>query len=368
MAVALLFTACSAARGKGLSGTSKKELAESLTKYMERMDIHGSLYAVYHGDTIIDISRGSNSGKGSDIVYAVASVTKQITASCVMKLYEQGKLDIEDKLSKYFPDYRYGDKITVKQLMYQRSGIPDFSVDSHDGAVWVSCDNSEKEIELKRSSTAEENEKLIRELFLSCDLLFEPEEYFYYSDSNFSLLAEIVAQVSGMSFHEYVRANIFKPLGMDTASFIDDHSYGPEVTIAKTDTKEFDYDYFDYKGAEYGCGDMMAAPADLYKWYKGLTRGKVVSDKYYKMMTESYSAPDELGYGFGLMISDTEDCKALFHYGWIPSYYSSVFMVPDYDLFITLLANGADGNPHGTASVIAGRIANNIGADIGSVE
>ena len=235
-----------------------------------------------------------------------------------MQLYEQGKLDIDDKLGKYFPDYKYGDIISLRQLLSQRSGIPDYSVDSFDGAVWATCDNSDKKLRIDPDGSAREHIEAIRELYLSCDLLFEPGEMFYYSDSNFSLLAAIVERVSGKSYHEYVRDNIFEPLGLKTAAFIDDHSYPEGVTVAATDRQEFDYDYFDYKGVEFGCGDIMLSPADLYRWYRSFSGGKAVRESSYKLMTTNCSDEGEPGYGFGLMIADG-DSKALYHYGWIPA-------------------------------------------------
>ena len=103
MAAVMLLSACGP-RGRSLNDTEKKDLSAQLTEYINRMDICGSVYAVYHGDVVLDIARGDYSGEGSDIVYAVASITKQFTATSIMQLYEQGKLDIDDKLGKYFPD------------------------------------------------------------------------------------------------------------------------------------------------------------------------------------------------------------------------------------------------------------------------
>ena len=343
------------------------DIAASLISYIKRMNISGSVYIVDNGEAVIDYAQGDFTGKGSEIKYGVASVTKQITATCVMKLYEQNKLDIDDPIGKYFPEYRFGDHITIRQLLCQRSGIPDYSVESEDGVVWVYTDNSGYMTMIKAESSAEENREIIRNMIFDSPLLFEPESEFYYSDSNYALLATIVKDVSGMDFHEYARQNIFEPLGM-TASFIDDYSYGDDVVIAGSDREEFDDYYFLYKGAEYGCGDMLASPEDLYKWYKGFTGGKIVSKSAYNLMTKNYSDEGELGYGFGLMISETEDTKTLYHYGFIPSYYSAMFMIPEHDLFITVLANHAQGYPHTVAANIVTSYTRHAGYIVEDVE
>ena len=90
----------------------------------------------------------------------------------------------------------------------------------------------------------------------------------------------------------------------------------------------------------------MLTPKDLYKWYRALFSGRVVSKENLKLITTNYSSKGELGYGFGLMISDEGDTKAVYHYGWIPSFYSSVFYVPEIDYFQAVLSNRSSGNPH----------------------
>lgn len=363
MAAAVLLTACGK---KELSDTQKQEISTELTQFIGRMNISGSVYLVHNGGEILDLAQGDLSGRGSDILYGVASLTKQITAACIMRLYDEGKLDINDTLDKYFPDYRYGDWISIEKLLCQRSGVTDYSVDSVDGEVVVTCDGSLDSVTITAENTAEENRRIIREFFMSKPLLFEPGEYFYYSDSNYALLAEIVSQVSGMDYHEYVRRNIFEPLGMDNAAFIDDNS-ADVSRLAPADGTEFDGSYYDYKGAEYGCGDMLCTTGDLYKWYKGLTGGRVVSDSSYKLMTKNYSKEGELGYGFGLMISEDGDAEVLYHYGWIPSSYSSMFMIPGQDIFAAVLCNSSRGYPHNAASAITKRYCEYIGLKIGEI-
>lgn len=344
-----------------------KDISTKLTEYAGRMNFSGSVYLVDKGEVILDFAQGDYSGKGSDIKYGVASVTKQITAASVMQLFEDGKLDLDDKLSQYFPKYSIGKDITVRQLLCQRSGIPDYSIDYSDDAAWAYTDNSTYMVMVKKENTSQLNRNIIKDLVFDCELLFEPGEEFYYSDSNYALLADIVEQVSGESFHDYVRENIFEPLGM-TAAFIDDYSYGYDVTVAGTDRSEFDDDYFKYKGLEFGCGDMLASTGDLYKWYKGLTNAKVVSKSTYAQMIENYSSPEELGYGYGLMISDEVDCKTLFHYGFIPSYYSSIFMIPEHDVFAAVLANHEKGYPQTAACNIVKNYAKASGYEIINIE
>ena len=173
------------------------DIAAKLTEYAGRMNFSGSVYLVDSGDVILDFAQGDYSGKGSDIKYGVASVTKQITAACVMQLFENSKLDLDDKLSVYFPKYSYGKDITVRQLLYQRSGIPDYSIEYSDDSAWAYTDNSQYMVMVKKENSSQLNRNIIKDLVFGCELLFEPGEEFCYSDSNYALLADIVEQVSG---------------------------------------------------------------------------------------------------------------------------------------------------------------------------
>lgn len=340
-----------------LSFKDKQRIQNKFSTYIAEKKFSGAVYAVYHGDVIYDQGAGMatrNLKNGSDVAYGVASLTKEFTAAAIVQLSEKGKLDISDKLSKYFPGYRYGDEITIWHLLAQRSGIPDYSVESEDDKVLVSCFGSEyTDITIDPNHSAEQNRDKIRTFFLSKELLFEPGEYYDYSDSNYALMAEIVTRVSGMEYHDYVRQNIFEPLGMEHSAFIDDYDPTVITRVAQTDRTEFNRDYFTVKGAEYGCGDILSTPKDLYLWYRGLTSGKVVSEKSYQEMTTNYSKEDELGYGYGLMISDGSEKKVIYHYGYIPSYYSAIIFVPEIDYFQVVLSNHGNGDPHLMAADLA---------------
>lgn len=362
-----LLSGCQA-KERTLSDEEKNRIGARFAAYTHDRGFSGSVYAVHRGEVLFDAGAGmatETAENGSQVVYGVASLTKQFTAAAIMQLYDEGKLDIEEKLSVYFPDYRFGGRITLEQLLCHRSGIPDYSVESVGSEVVVSCDGSDDGgITVTADSTADENRRRIRELFLSKDLLFEPGERFNYSDSNYALLAEIVAIVSGEDQHSYLREHIFTPLGMETAAFIDDYAYDGTVTVAETDRDEFSMNYYDYKGLEYGCGDILCSPSDLYRWYRGFCGGKVVSDSAYERMTQNYSSPDERGYGFGLELSGEGGSKVLYHFGYIPSYYSSVIYLPEHDYFEALLSNHAYGHPQRTAADMAVYFGSVIGLDL----
>ena len=352
-----------------LSPLQKEKLYMIDSKHLSKMS--GVGYIVHHGEVIFDKGNGmatEDKKNASDLEYGVASLTKQFTAACIMQLDEAGKLEIEDPLSKYFPEYEYGTQMNIRHLMCQRSGIADFQVEMEDGQAMIICYMDDGPgVDIEPTNTSEENRKIIRDYVFSRELLFKPGAEYDYSDSNFLLLAEIVEKASGEEFHDYVRKHIFEPLGMKHSAFIDDNDFDKDV-IVQADHSEFEGDYYDYKGVEFGCGDLMTTPQDLYLWYRGFVSGKVVNQDSYRQMTDNYSKEDELGYGFGLMISDVSESKVIYHYGWIPSSYSSMIYIPEYDYFQVLLGNNEKGDPHRMAARMAYHFGEIIGLKLVDID
>ncbi len=330
----------------------QKELQNEFDAVIRKDGMQGAVYAVYRDKVVYDKGFGmadDEHANGADVLYGVASLTKQFTAACIMQLYEAKKLDLDDDLSRYFPDYAHAKEITLRQLLSLRSGIPDYSVETFDGEIVAFCTGDEERedaVTLSADNTARENIELIRGMFLSRDLLFTPGEQFDYSDSDYALLAAIVEQVSGEAYHDYIRRHLFEPLQLEHASFIDDASDVKGAVIARADAEEFDGDYYAVKGAEYGCGDVLISPRELYQWYGGLFGGKVVSEESLRLMTENHSSEGEAGYGFGLMLSQIGDHPLVYHTGWLPSRSSIVCYLPEDDYWQLVVTNRVGGNPY----------------------
>lgn len=351
-AVMIVIALCSCTeQNHDLTEKDKDTLKDKIEQHLSDNGLSAAVYAVYKGEDIYSGGHGNaaeNTPNSPDAAYGIASLTKQFTAAAVLQLSEAGKLDINDKLSKYFPDYSHGEEIVIKQLLCQRSGIPDYEVNTYNNRIIITCeDESGGYTELKAENTAEQNIAIIQSFFMSRELIFKPGAQFDYSDSNYSLLASVIEKASGEGYHEYIRKHIFEPLKMN-AAFIDDHE-GFDAVLADSDRSGFSVDYYLVKGAEFGCGDILATPNALYIWYKGLFGGKVISQNSLSLMTENYY---DQGYGFGLMIRDT-DSPMYYHTGYIPSYYNTAIYFPEEDYFQVVLANRGYGDPHSTAYEMA---------------
>lgn len=221
--------------------------------------------------------------------YYVGSITKQFTATAIYLLAEQKMLSIDDKLDKYYPDYEYGSEITIYNLLTMTSGIKSYL--SADGVI----DNSYSSngIELSKDNSAEENKALIMDWILSQDLLFKPDSGYKFSDSNYYLLGDIIEKVSGKNYYDYVKENIFTPLGMNTTGF----EYSSKAANAYQGDDSNSYIYYD--GVGYSSSGLITSVSDLLKWVYAFDENEILSkESIDKMLT-----PYKENYASGLFVN-----------------------------------------------------------------
>lgn len=142
-----------------------------------------------------------------DHVFHLASVSKTFTAAVIVQLVEQGRLNLDDPVTKYLPYFKLADerlpRVTIRRAMNHTAGLPNWK-----DLDWAHAQYDEGAAERYLRSLAGER------------LLWDPDTHYRYTDTDADLLGEVVTKVSGMPFEEYVRKNIFEPLGMAHSSFI----------------------------------------------------------------------------------------------------------------------------------------------------
>lgn len=336
-------TATATATEPDLKTEAKKIFEESFRSH----DFKGTGYLMYKGEEIYSGGMGKANKKedidnSADVVYHVASVTKQFTAAAILKLCEEKKMNLDDTLSKYFPDYKAGADITIHNLLSMQSGIPDFSrhYDANGNEI-----KSESQISIdgvEEDSSAQENRDAIRTWICSQNLLFKQGERYSYSNSNYFLLGEIIEQVSKKTYFDYLKTCFFEPLEMTTAGF-DEHYDVSGATVAKGyNDIGLVSGIYGYPGVSFGSGDMMASPKDLYHWSVALHNGKVLGAEMLQKMTEkTVDCGDGTSYGYGLMILETPVGTVYMHSGSTPRFLSHVIYFPQKELFLSIMSNYA---------------------------
>src|ERR1051326_4077230 len=207
-----------------------------------------------------------------DTKFAIGSVTKQFTCACVLLLAQEGKLSVNDKVSKYFPKLTRARDITLLDLMSHTSGYPDYyPLDFVD-------------TRMQKGIAADD---LIQQ-YAGGRLDFAPGSEWSYSNTGFIILGRVVEKVSGRPFAEFLESRILKPLGLEHTT------YGAKPTDKSLATG---YTSFALSAAEPAmpeadgwvgaAGALNSTPSDLAKWDLGLMEGMVLKPKFFNIMKTS---------------------------------------------------------------------------------
>ncbi len=268
--------------------------------------------------------------------FQLASVTKQFTALCILILQEQGKLSVEDPVSKYLtncPDA--WSKITIRHLLNHTSGIPDYTRFPDYRSIVMLPWPPEKMMALLRDKPLE----------------FEPGERFAYSNSGYFLLSSIIEKAAGRSYEQFLEQFIFQPLGMK------DSGCWHFATILPHRAAGYSRDGDAWVNAAYtdttfpqGDGALYSTVEDFFRWYQCLREHKLVSLDSWKAMT----TPVKENYGFGIAVVERFGQQMLAHDGRCNGFTSSMRWFPAADIFVAAFAN--------TDSAHSGEVADNLAA------
>lgn len=232
--------------------------------------------------------------------FAIASNTKQFTAVAIMQLMEDGKINLDDTIDKYFPKFKYANQITVRELLQMRSGLVDYLNAAElyfkdDESLKILNDYREKAyFDEYVSDSRWTADIILNNLYLS-ELQFEPGQAYDYCNTNYYLLGLIIEQASGVSYEDYIKENIFKPCGMKISSM------SAEDTDAKGHGSVESGEIVVNPKFTFAAGNIYTNVYDLLRWERMFHTGKLLSQESYK---EMITPSEDSGYGFGLIISD----------------------------------------------------------------
>ncbi len=260
--------------------------------------------------------------------FDIGSITKQFTAFAVAALAEQGKLFLNDDVRKYIPEMKVrGGPVQIRHLLDHTSGLRDeFNLMTMEGYG------------IEDAVTFEHSLRLITN---QEELNFEPGSRWEYSNSGYTLLAEVVSRVTGKPFSTWMRENIFVPLGMTGTGF-------PES--AGTIIKNRAYSYTEGPDGWHtavvgrvslGCSNLFMTVEDLAKWAINFDEPKVGGRSVIDRMSKGGILNDgtETNYGFGQFVGKYRGLRTFYHDGGIGGYRSALFRFPDQGFAVAVLAN-----------------------------
>jgi CubicO group peptidase (beta-lactamase class C family) len=281
-------------------------------------------------------------------LFHVASVSKQFTTMAILLLEAEGKLSFDDEIQTHLPWVpRFDHPVTIRQLSNHTSGIRD-QWELLTLAGWRFDDV----ITMADIRTMMKRQQ---------DLNFPPLTEMLYSNMGYTLMAEIVAAVSGMTFEEYTRQNIFLPLGMTHTHFHSDHEEidkGRSYSYQLGEGDALKKSVLSYANA--GATSLFTTAEDLVLWLDNFRTMKVGDQAVMAKMLEvpvlTSGEPSQMrgeGYAGGVVVSRYRGARTIGHGGADAGFRSSVLWFPEHELGIAVLSNAAHGDPGGHLQRVA---------------
>ena len=319
--------------------TSKNDKVDEAFFVWNQKDAPGAAVAVQKDGVIIYKKGYGMANLEYDIpvdpstVFHIASVSKQFTAYSILLLEADGKLSIDDDIRKYIPEVPdFGKTITLKHLVTHTSGMRD-QWNLLAMAGWRLDDVITKEHVLKLVSKQK-------------DLNFDPGEEMVYCNTGFTLLAEVVARVSGKTFAEFTEERIFEPLHMSNTLFYDDHE-----KIVKNRAYSYYADTEGYKKsvlsyANVGATSLFTTVEDLSLWANNFSETKVGNKDIIKSLNTRaiLNNGDTIDAAKGQFVGKYKGLKEISHGGADAGYRTFLTRFPDEDFSVVVFGNSASFN------------------------
>ncbi len=268
----------------------------------------------------------------ADAIFRIGSITKQFTAAAILQLEEQGKLRLDEPLSRYLKEpYLKGEdqpiaRVTLRQLLQHTSGIPNFT-----NLPWYESHKGEA------TSPAE-----VVAAFADLPLEFEPGTRFAYSNSGYFLLGLVLEQVSGQKYIDYLRQHLFAPAGLSDIRYCPDAQDYPRAAPGyRRGTGKLIPAFAISLTIPFSAGGLCSSVRDLVSWSQALASGKILEPEAFARMSSATALPggQHSPYGFGLVRGELEGHPRISHGGGIDGFVSDLAQYPDADLYIAVLVN-----------------------------
>ena len=262
-----------------------------------------------------------------DNIFRIGSITKQFTAVAILQLMEQGKLNLQDDITKFIPDYpTHGHKITIEHLLTHTSGIQNYT--------------GMKDFEERMSLDLNPIEFINH--FKNQPMEFAPGTKWNYNNSGYFLLDYIIELISGKTYPKYVEDNFFKPLGMAKSL------YDSDLKIIKNRTSAYDKDSTGVVNTPhlsmtqpYSAGSIQSTVEDLFKWHQAIHSYKLLKKESLAKAFTKYKLNDgaETDYGSGWFLKNIKESSTIEHDGGVSGFLTQSIYLPKEEVFVSVFSN-----------------------------
>src|ERR1700733_4375029 len=327
LACALLFASILCAQDSALNSALDERISAALRSSGAPSV---SVAVVQHGEITYAKAFGQanlaeNRSADASTRYAIGSVSKQFTSAALLLLAEQGKISLDDKVAKYFPDLTRAREVTIRELLSHTSGYEDYAPQDYIIPDWT------------RPITPAE----ILNQWAKKPLNFDPGTRWQYSNTNYVIAGQIFEKVARQPLVAFLREKIFQPLGMSTPGEITDHAptdasaytryaLGPPRLVAR-----------EGPGWMFAAGELAMTPSDLARWDIAFLQKKILSARSYREFTSEVKLKNrkETHYALGLSLGELNGTPMISHTGEVSGFLTSNAVFPAKGVAVVVCSN-----------------------------
>jgi CubicO group peptidase (beta-lactamase class C family) len=274
---------------------------------LDHPSFSGSFLVAKNGQIIFERYRGyADLAKKDSLTHRhafhIASISKTFTAMGVLKLFEEGRIQLSDTLGKFFPNFPY-QGITVKMLLSHRSGLPNY-------AYYLEKNKWDKKVRVT-------NQDVLQSLYTyQPNLDFTSGKRFAYCNTNYALLALIIEKITGIPYHQFMKIAFFDPLQMQDTYVYTQADSARAMPSYEYNGRQWGFDYLDLV---YGDKNIYSTARDLLKWDQALYGNDLFKQSTLDSAFTPYSheKPGIKNYGLGWrMFCYPTGRKIIYHNGW----------------------------------------------------
>jgi CubicO group peptidase (beta-lactamase class C family) len=312
-----------------ISLAAQKDYSKLLDQYMQALadirDFNGAVLVMKQNKVLLKKGYGMadrewNIPNTADTKFRIGSITKQFTSTCILQLIEAGKLSLDDKLSKFYPDFPKGDSVTIHMLLNHTSGIASYT--------------DQKEF-MSVAPLSWSKDSMVS-FFKNKPYNFSPGTKWQYNNSGYFLLGCIIEKVSGQSYNDYLQQHILDKLAMKNSGTdkLDSVLAFRARGYSKRGKKTVNADYISMDWP-FSAGVLYSTLDDMYKWDRALYGNAVLTDaSKQKMFT-----PGKSNYGYGVTIDSMENRLRIWHNGGIPGFSANFSRFVNDDICTIIFSN-----------------------------
>ena len=321
---------------KTLSQATKQKYADAIEPLYQKMllskGFNGSVLMAKDGEIVFEDYHGIYDTRTKENISAttpfhVASISKTFTGMTILRLWEQGRISLEDSVQKYIPQFPYHN-ITIRELLSHMSGLPkyEYFMDGNKTETYLTKNKKGKIVKrtrtIKNPNAPQIKEPITNEVMMQYmidnkpPVQFAPNKMFNYCNTNFAILALIVEKITHISFPKYMVDSVFTPIGMKN-SFIFNTEKAAVYVPSYKGKSPYKLEKFDFI---YGDKNVYSTVRDLLVWDRTLYEGTFVKKSTVEMAAHPQTYERKKGHYYGLgwhlQITDNNLDTVIYHNGW----------------------------------------------------